>query len=204
MTGWIRTRKAVICEKWRETQLKLVHRAIYAFNITNTRNTESWINKFPKCDLLKADLDHGMWLCPKTRQYWEWLLSWIKDTWHIDLPCEPEVVLFHVFPDTIQVPKLIDGVLLVALKCLLQKWLEPQTPTGTEFHSLMRHFLLMDQLDAESNKNRGSAAFLNKWSKFLAKHLSTEETQALMSNFKHTEWYLQKDIRGTLGKLKVS
>lgn len=54
--GWSSVRKDVLCESWRESHFKLIHKAIYGFNIPRSEDNPTRIIACPKCQAPRTDM----------------------------------------------------------------------------------------------------------------------------------------------------
>lgn len=95
LEGWSNVRKNVICEAWRKSHFRLIHRAIYGFNIPSVSSYSSRITACPKCHTPLTDLWHGGWLCPDTQKFWDQIITCIDLHWRVTIPKSPELLIFH-------------------------------------------------------------------------------------------------------------
>lgn len=216
--GWANIRKHVICETWRDTYFRFIHRAIYGFEFPRTPSNPDRIVACPKCQTPFTDLWHGVWLCPAIQRFWDQVITYIDLHWRLRLPKTPRLLLFHCTqpPDTpdlpdgagemedIRIPTLIHSVLLLVKRCIFQKWLDPQTPDVDMVTCLLKSNLFLDKTYTERHKDKGTKGFFKKWKTFIVTHFSDEEIRELMKIFLHTRWYNTECLRGSLGRLLLS
>lgn len=89
LAGFQAIRKNVICKTWRETQFKIIHSAIYGFNLSNPTNNPSRLTACPKCSQSATDMWHVLWSCPYIQTYWDEVMGWINARWRPAVPREP-------------------------------------------------------------------------------------------------------------------
>ncbi|XP_056414079.1 olfactory receptor 7A17-like [Hyla sarda] len=115
--------------------------------------------------------------------------SYLRDTWKLTLPLQPQVFLFHQLrPPELShtehsaVPTLIHVVLLVALRCLFTAWLSTSSPTLSMVIQQMKLFCNVDRLDTERHKNTKTQKFFDKWKHIIVNHYMTSILKTLMAN----------------------
>lgn len=101
-------------------------------------------------------------------------------------------------------PTLIHTILLLAKRCLLQKWLDPGVPDLMMLVGQLKSNLLLDKLYTERHREKGTKGFFKKWRTFIVSHFSDSEITQLMKVFLHTKWYAVECLRGSLGRLLQS
>lgn len=157
LTGFQALRKNIICEQWRETQLRIIHRAIYGFNLPNPTNDPSRITACPKCGLEQLDLWHGLWLCPKIQDYWDLIVQWINTHWKSVVSKSPEALIFHFIrpPDEVTgetepwVPGIYHTIFLLVKRCILKRWLEAQPPDLNMLLTHLKSAMTLDKIYSE-------------------------------------------------------
>lgn len=214
-TGWSNVRKHVPCEAWRDSHFRFMHRAIYGFEFPKTPANPSRITECPKCQTPFTDLWHGVWLCPNSQRFWDQVITYVDLHWRVALPKSPELLLFHCtrppegtddsgdggVEEDILLPSLIHTILLLAKRCLFQRWLESETPDIDMIVRSLKSNLLLDKAFTERHKEKGTKGFFKKWRTFIVTHYSDEEIGSLMKTFLHTAWYAIESLRGSLGRL---
>lgn len=99
------------------------------------------------------------------------------------------------------VPPLVHIVLLVAKRCLLNRWLETDLPTLDMRTSQIQLYLFSDRVETERHKETRAKSLFSKMK--ATHHLTQEEINDLMSGFQFTTWYLTESLKGTLGRLRI-
>lgn len=163
LDGWRHLRKSIINEKWRKTHFKLIHHAIYGYDIL----------PYPNCpdNLLHGQnvspqRQHGVWSCPDTSQFWMQVTALIKSKKGLHLENDPQLLLFHVFPQDSKLPMVLHIILLVVQRSQLSKWLTSALPSMSEVVNHVKHCLTMDKLETLRNKNVQSKSFFKKQTVF--------------------------------------
>lgn len=107
LKGWMAVQKNVINETWRESDYKLLHNAIYGFNVPPLVRNPDRITKCPKCTApLTAETWHGIWSCKAIQAYCDGVLELISQHWSITLDKITESLIFHYVrpPDDNSIP----------------------------------------------------------------------------------------------------
>lgn len=149
-------------------------------------------------------------VCDRVQQYWTQVHSYISQLWDRPLRMSPVTCLLHCFrsedteSDEIPgAPPLVHVILLVAKRCLLNKWLEADLPTMDMLTAQIRLCLFSDRVETERHKETKATAFFKKWRGFVSHHLTQDEINDLMTGFQYTSWYSTEDLKGTLGRLRL-
>lgn len=138
LEGWSNVRRHVICERWRESYFKLLHRGIYGFNIPLIPTYPNRITACPKCKAPLTDLWHGVWTCPATQRYCDQIVCLIYlfalEISHSQITGAPDFPLHETTWYSIRGggdtgdTGPIHTVLLLAKRCFFKIWLEPKVP----------------------------------------------------------------------------
>lgn len=88
LEGWSNVLKHILCEYWRETQFRFIHKAIYGFNIPRSGDNPAFHVACPKCQNPRTDMWHG--ICPASQAFWDQMISYIEQHWSITLSRSPE------------------------------------------------------------------------------------------------------------------
>lgn len=218
LSGWGAIRKHIVNETWRETFYKIVHNAIYGFNLPATPLNSARLTACPKCGTPSTDMWHGLWQCPAIQRYWAQVQEFVNDMCNAHMGINADSLIFHCVchPEPQSGPPasataqalphaaLIHISLLAAKRCITKLWLSPATPTITLLKSQIGSYLHMDRLYVERNPETGAKGFFKKWKCFIVRHLSQEEIETLMLPFRNTSWFLTAQLAGTLGALDNS
>lgn len=131
----------VINENWRETYFKIIHNAIYGFNLPPSPLHPNCLLKCPKRDVPQTDMWHGLWLCPNIQNFSKEILHYIDTQYKIALSLSPESLVFrcvrppempksgmadgHKIPPHSLNMGLIHATLLIAKRCITNCCLSP-------------------------------------------------------------------------------
>lgn len=83
LKGWMGVRENVN-ETWRETHYKLMHNAIYGFNIPSSIRNPDRITTW-----------HGIWACKDIQAYWDKVLEFVSRFYSVTLDKNLEYLIFH-------------------------------------------------------------------------------------------------------------
>ncbi|XP_069802839.1 C3a anaphylatoxin chemotactic receptor-like [Dendropsophus ebraccatus] len=104
------------------------------------------------------------------------------------LPVQAKAILLHIPEEDRPMSHLMHIFILVAKRCLLANWLQPTTPLISAIVAQVKHYLRMDQLDAEQCKTKRTEQFITKWKPFMCASLSDQEIAQTISPFRQTDW----------------
>lgn len=122
-----------------------------------------------KCKQDIGTLYHCMWECTEIQTFWKSILVMIGKLTEENVPCDPKLCLFHIYPVNFVVSaskrKLIDFSLLQAKRAIALKWKEMQGPSSILWIKEMTNNLAMEKLTyAVKGKLKD---FYNIWTPFL-------------------------------------
>lgn len=154
-------KKYIICETWRKTYYKLIHNAIYGFNLPIKPRNPRCVTACLKCDTPSTD----MWHCPAIQHYWKEVQEFVNEMCDVHLGLHADSLIFHCVrppetssgaPTTIttQVQScatLVHIALLAANRCITNLWLSPASPIIPLLVTQIRSYLHMDRLTVERN-----------------------------------------------------
>lgn len=217
LSGWGAVRKYIVCENWRETYYKLIHNAIYGFNLPARPQNTSRITACPKCDTPLTDMWHGFWTCPAIQRFWEEVGEFVNGLGSTRLELGTDLFIFHCVrpPESSSQPltrattqalpcaALLHIALIAAKRCITKMWLSPTIPTIQMLVTQIKTYLHLDRLFVERNPEIGAKGFFKKWKCFILQYLTNNEIEQIMLSFRHTRWYLTAQLAGTLGTLEI-
>lgn len=81
---------------------------------------------------------HGVWSCPASQEFWDQIVTYIRQHWKLVVPKSPELLLFHCTrppegnfngvtgekSERSWLPGIIHTILLLAKQCLFKHWLD--------------------------------------------------------------------------------
>lgn len=122
-----------------------------------------------KCKEEIGTLFHCVWECNELQKFWKEILTLIGQLIGENVPFEPKLCLFHIYPINLVVNsrkrKLIDFSLLQAKRVIALKWKEIQRPSSNQWIKEMSSNLAMEKLTfAIKGKLK---EFYNIWTPFL-------------------------------------
>lgn len=156
---------------------------------TSTSELPSSINACPKWALPKANLLHGIWPCPSTVKFWAQVVDTINVKMVIKLANEPQILLFHSFPQHANIPVVLHVMLMAVKRWLLSKWLLFSLPSMFEVVAQVKHYLTLDMLETIRLRNTHAKTYFRKWKPFIQVFLDDEEISQLMTPFWYHIWY---------------
>lgn len=103
-----------------------------------------------KCREEIGTLYHCMWECKEMQKFWKETLCLICQLTEENVPLDPKLCLFHMYPSTLVVNtkkrKLIDFSLLQAKRVIALKWKETQRPFSNQWIKEMSSNLALEKL----------------------------------------------------------
>ncbi|XP_044131118.1 uncharacterized protein LOC122924254 [Bufo gargarizans] len=202
--GWEVVRRHVVNESWRDTQFRLMYRAIYGFNIPPHPAKPDRITSCPKCGVSFTDLFHGIWTCPQSKRVWEEVGTLVKGIWGREFPLSPQLYLFHYEEGEAGqggLPRLFHTICMMVKRSILQTWLQADAPGVQSIIEQLKKVFYLERLNSLAGKERQAKGLFQKWKPFIAHCMSDEEIRLIMSLFTLTKWYLVGQLKGTLGRL---
>lgn len=184
--------KLIPNEIWRETQLKIAHRAYMPLLSSKSDQSKAFC---PLCNLPKPSLTHRFWNCSYISTFWDQVLSYIFEVTLLKLPKDRLLLIFGHWD-----PKLLPwshtttntghmGIsnatfshkewtlicLLIARGTILKLWISPLSPNITHIKQELLHLLIKDRLNTDFKQEKSKANFYSKWHSFMLSSLSQEE-----------------------------
>lgn len=180
-------------EVWRETQLKISHRAYMPFSSSKTDASKAFC---PLCHLRKPTLAHRFWSCSYISTFWDQALAYIFEVTLLKLPKDPLLLIFGYW-DPLLLPwsKLANSdtspsgnlkvntphkgwiltCLLIARRTILKHWISPPHPNIAQVKRELLHLLIKDRINTDFKQTTSSDRFHFKWHTFMLSSLSQEE-----------------------------
>lgn len=195
-------------EIWRETQLKIAHRAYMPFSSTKSDMSKAFC---PLCHTRKPSLAHRFWDCSYISIFWDQVLAYIFEVTLLKLPKDPLLLIFGYW-DPILLPwsKYTVSVttpsgnlkvnashkgwsltcLLIARRIILRNWISPSHPNITQVKRELSHLLTKDRINTDFKQKSSSDRFHSKWHTFMLSSLSQEEiANVSQSTFSYHDSY---------------
>lgn len=190
LQGYQKTLQLTPNEVWRETQLKIMHRAYIPF--ISDKTVQGAAN-CPMCRQPKPSLSHRFWSCPFISTFWDQIISYIFKITLLKIPKDPLLLIFGYWDDQllpwspITHPTYKDWALislLLARRLILQNWTSSLCPQISQLKRELLTLLHRDKLNTDFRKELPHTRFYSRWWAFMQSTLSQEELQ----NFENTSF----------------
>lgn len=194
MAGHVRITNLTVSEAWKETQLKILHRAYSVFfrpigDQSGSPQGRSDAPICPKCQASKPTLAHSLWICPKVANFWAQVHRYVMDIIHSHRLQDPLLCLFGIEPpgdlrprQTVKPPTRWEHLCyLVAKKCILTNWIYSRAPQMTEFKTALHRLFLVERLDAEMVSGRRLKYFATTWRAYMASIFTEQELETFLN-----------------------
>lgn len=187
-------------EIWRETQLKIAHRAHMPFLSSKTDKNKAIC---PLCKHQKPSLAHRFWHCSYISTFWDQVIAYIFKVTLTKLPKDPLLLIFGYW-DPILLPWSKTALttigstknpkdttshkgwsltcLLTARRTILKNWITPVSPNISQVKRDLMQLLLKDRLNTDFKQKNSSDHFYSKWQAFMHASLSKEEISNVSSS----------------------
>lgn len=168
LDGYLKITRTTVSESWKETQLKILHRAYSMFfrqmeggGDKRQPKTDTIRPCCPKCHITKPTLKHALWSCPSVEQFWTQVHCFAMNTLYgrdnKNTDKDPLLCLFGIEPTPGPYAKTGQRntarwehtCYLVAKRCLLKQWIHAQAPTLEMVKAELKKLFLIERLDAE-------------------------------------------------------
>lgn len=132
--GLAAIRTHVVNENWIETYFKIIHNAIYGFNLPPSPLYPNRLLTCPKCGTPLTDMWHGIWQCPIIQNFWKEILQLVENHYKTVLRLHPDAVTPEVTGTAkkypyLSNPGLLHVTLLIAKRCITNCLSSPTPPT---------------------------------------------------------------------------
>lgn len=193
LIGHLKITNLITSESWRETQLKIYHRAYSVFfrPLADTNESEKplrIIPKCPKCLALKPTLKHALWTCPMIENFWKQVQDYASQILKVQCNRDPLLCLFGM--DTVKdtditthsrpVARWEHLCYLAAKRAILTNWIETRAPTIEELKTSLKKLFLVERLDAELISKKQLRMFAKSWQAYMAFNYTKQEQENMM------------------------
>ena len=181
-------RSTFFCNQLRETQYKILHRLHITPVILNKMDRKI----SPLCVKCRASLGtyfHYFWECRAILRFWKCIALVIGKILNIKLKRDPRLFLLGLPSKTVSLShtqyKLLDKLLLLARKCILNTWIRETPPSVTQWYREIFRILPHERLAAVL---KGSELlFMKIWRPFI-EHLPPELADSVLKGQQSLEW----------------
>ncbi|XDV45285.1 hypothetical protein PO909_013405 [Leuciscus waleckii] len=189
---WLATirliRSTFTCNRLRETQYKILHR----LHITPVILNKIDVSISPlctKCNLERGTYYHYFWECKLISRFWTLTSKVVSGIFKMEIKKDPGVFLLGLPSRDLHLNalhhKLLDKLLLIARKCILQNWIKTSPPSITLWYREIFNILPHERLHAVvKGKDK---LFLKVWSPFLV-YIPADLKNLLLMGRQFSDW----------------
>lgn len=190
ITGHLTILRHVPSENWKETQIKISHRAYSTdFKDPDSGNHPFPTNACPKCKQPWPTLTHLLWQCTHIQRFRILVNKYVSRITRRKITLTPVMHLFGIDPPIQprrerhrQPTSLFAHIsFLTAKRCILLHWIDASPPTMATFRTNLQKLYLLDKLDVDFNYNISRATFLRKWRDYILVTFDEPTSEAILN-----------------------
>lgn len=181
-------RSTSTCNRLRETQYKILHR-LHITPVILNKIDHSISPLCTKCNLERGTYYHYFWECKLISRFWTLISKEVSGIFKIKIKKDPGVFLLGLPSRALHLTalhyKLLEKLLLVARKCILQNWIKTLPPSVTLWYREIFNILPHERIQA-GVKGRDEL-FLKVWTPFLD-YIPADLKNLLLMGRQFSEW----------------